>query len=407
MLIFLKKRRKQSTMERMTNVSKDLKKIEEMLTRNVMFAKPQDQLKGQLESGKILRVKHGLDPTGKRIHVGRAATLMKLRDFQELGHQVVLIIGDFTARVGDASDKTKERPMLKKEDIEENLKNYLGEIGRVVDISKCEIRYNSEWLGKLDFNEIAELADNFSVAEMLDRENFSKRHKDGVRISLREFLYPLMQGYDSVMIDADVELGGNDQMFNMLAGRTVQKAFHKPEQSVIGTKLLNATDGTKMSTSIGNCIFVDEPANEMYGKIMSGKDSEMETYFEALTRVDMDEAQKIIKSDPRAAKALLAREVVTFFHDKAAAKKAEEEFDTIFRDGGKPGEILEVKVKVGTNLLDFMIEAKLTESKTKGRSLLEQNGVKVNDEIVADEKKVLADGDEVRVGKRKWAKVKI
>ncbi|MCK5095896.1 MAG: tyrosine--tRNA ligase [Candidatus Pacebacteria bacterium] len=391
----------------MTKVNIDTKKIEEMLTRNVMFLKPQDQLKEQLEGGKVLRIKFGVDPTGNRIHVGRAATIMKLRDFQDMGHQIVLIIGDFTALVGDASDKIKERPMLKKEEIKENLKNYLQEIGRVIDIDKCEIRYNSEWLGKLDFNEIAEIANNFSVAEMLDRENFSKRYKDGVRISLREFLYPLMQGYDSVMVDADVELGGNDQLFNMLAGRTVQKAFKKSQQSVIGTKLLNAADGTKMSTSIGNCIFVDELANEMFGKIMSGKDEEMETYFEALTRVDMDEARKMIADDPRNAKAWLAKEIVAFFHDEKAAEKAEEEFNTIFRDKGKPEEISKVEAKEGIELLDFMVEAHLIVSKTEGRHLLEQNGVKVNEEVVTAQDKVLMDNDEIRVGKRRWAIVKL
>ena len=391
----------------MTKVNIDTKKIEEMLTRNVMFLKPQDQLKEQLEGGKVLRIKFGVDPTGNRIHVGRAATIMKLRDFQDMGHQIVLIIGDFTALVGDASDKIKERPMLKKEEIKENLKNYLQEIGRVIDIDKCEIRYNSEWLGKLDFNEIAEIANNFSVAEMLDRENFSKRYKDGVRISLREFLYPLMQGYDSVMVDADVELGGNDQLFNMLAGRTVQKAFKKSQQSVIGTKLLNAADGTKMSTSIGNCIFIDEAANEMFGKIMSGKDEEMETYFEALTRVDMNEARKMIEDNPRSAKAWLAKEIVTFFHNKDSAEKAEEEFNTIFRDKGKPEEIPKVEAKEGIELLGFMIEADMIASKTEGRRLLEQNGVKVNGEVVMAQDKVLADNDEIRVGKRRWATVKI
>ena len=391
----------------MTKINTDTKKIEGILMRNVSFLKPKDQLKEQLESGKQLRVKFGIDPTGSRIHVGRASTLIKLREFQDMGHQIVLIVGDFTARVGDASDKTKERPMLTKEDIEKNLENYLTEIGRVLDIDKCEVRNNSQWLGKLDFNEIAELANNFSIAEMLDRENFSQRYKKGVRISLREFMYPLMQGYDSVAIKADVEVGGNDQLFNMLAGRTLQKAFGLDPQSVMGTTLLNAADGTKMSTSIGNCIFIDETPNEMYGKLMASRDEEMTSYFEGLTSVDMEEAQKMIESDPRSAKAWLAREVVTFFHDEKAAEKAEEEFNAVFRDKGKPSSIEEFEVKKGIQLLEFMFETKMIASKTEGRHLLEQKGVKVNDATVTDGFHELTDNDEVRVGKRRWAIVKL
>jgi len=244
------------------------KQIIDALERNVSFIKPEGELEKQLKSGKSLRIKFGIDPTGERIHLGRAATLMKLRDFQMLNHKIILIIGDFTARVGDASDKTKERPMLSKEEVDANLKNYIGEIGKIIDIDKCEIKYNSEWLGDLDFNKIAELADNFSIAEMLDRENFNKRFKEGQRISLREFMYPVMQGFDSVMVESDIEVGGNDQLFNMLAGRTLQKAYGQEPQTVVGTHLLNASNGEKMSTSVGNCIFIDDSANDMYGKIM-------------------------------------------------------------------------------------------------------------------------------------------
>ncbi len=391
----------------MTKVNTDTKKINGILTRNVSFLKPKDQLKEQLESGKQLRVKFGIDPTGNRIHVGRASTLIKLREFQDLGHKIVLIVGDFTARVGDASDKTKERPMLTKEDIEKNLENYLTEIGRVLNIDKCEVRNNSEWLGKLDFNEIAELANNFSIAEMLDRENFSQRYKNGIRISLREFMYPLMQGYDSVAIKADVEVGGNDQLFNMLAGRTLQKAFNLDPQSVMGTTLLNAADGTKMSTSIGNCIFIDETPNEMYGKLMASRDEEMIAYFEGLTKVDMEEAQKMIEGDPRSAKAWLAREVVAFFHDEKAAEKAEEEFNAVFRDKGKPTDIPEISIKKGTQLVDFLADEKLVSSKSDGKRLILQNGVKVNSAVAKDGTQELVDGDEVRVGKRKWVIVKI
>lgn len=394
--------------------------IENILKRNISFEKPEGMLQEQLDSGKKLRVKFGIDPTGSRIHMGRAATLMKLRDFQLAGHNIVLIIGDFTALVGDASDKKSERPMLLKEDIAENLKNYLAEIGRIIDIEKCEVRYNSEWLGKLDFNDIGQLADNFSVAEMLDRDNFSKRYKAGKRISLREFLYPLMQGYDSVIIKSDVELGGNDQLFNLLAGRTLQKSFGQKPQSVIGTNLINAANGEKMSTSLGNCIYIDEPANEMFGALMALRDDEMESYFEVLTRVDMDEAKKMITSDPRSAKAWLAREIVSFFHDAESAKQAEQVFNNIFRDGGKPTDMVEIKglfsddpvsknihpdvISLHPNVL-LTLQKATGESKSQIKRLFREGAIKVNGRKRDNEHFVLNRNDEIQIGKKRWYRI--
>jgi tyrosyl-tRNA synthetase len=383
------------------------KKIKEILTRNISFIKPEKELEKILKSGRVLRVKHGIDPTGKRIHLGRAATLMKLRDFQELGHKVVLIIGDFTALIGDASDKIKERPMLTKEDVKSNMKNYLNEIGRVININECEIRYNSEWLGKLDFNQIAEIADNFSVAEMIDRENFSNRFKKGIRISLREFLYPLMQGFDSVAVKSDIEIGGNDQLFNVLAGRRIQKSYNQKPQIVLGTKLINAIDGSKMSTSLGNCIFIDDSPNEMFGKIMAIKDSEMETYFETLTRIDMKKAKKIIVENPRLAKSLLAKEIVKFFHGEKNALKSEEEFNNVFSKNKKPEKILKFSVSNNSTILDFIIKAKMVKSKSEGRRILEQRGLKINGKTITENDYKISNGDEVQIGKRRWAKVVI
>ncbi len=383
------------------------KKIKEILTRNVSFIKPEEELEKLLKSGKILRIKHGIDPTGKRIHLGRASTLMKLRDFQELGHKIVLIIGDFTALIGDASDKTKERPMLTKEDVKSNMKNYLNEIRRVINIDKCEIRYNSEWLGNLDFNKIAELADNFSVAEMIDRENFSNRFKNGIRISLREFLYPLMQGFDSVAVKSDIEIGGNDQLFNVLAGRRIQKFYNQKPQVVLGTKLINAIDGLKMSTSMGNCIYIDDSADEMFGKIMAIKDSEMETYFETLTRIDVDKAKKIIAKNPRLAKSLLAKEIVKFFHGEKNALKSEEEFNNVFSKNKKPEKISKVAIPDKSTILDFIIKAKMVSSKSEGRRILEQRGLKINGKTITDDSYKISNGDEVQIGKRRWAEVVI
>ncbi|MFH1029977.1 MAG: tyrosine--tRNA ligase, partial [bacterium] len=209
----------------MSKIITDKKKIKELLTRGVVDVIVRGDLEEKLQSGRKLRVKYGIDPTGPKIHLGRASTMRKLAKFQELGHQIVLIVGDFTAQIGDASDKTKERLMLSFKDVQENMKNYLPQIGKILDIDKVEVRYNSEWLGKLNYFDICKHADNFSVAELLDRENFSKRFKSGIRISLREMLYPLMQGYDSVAIKADIEIGGRDQLFNVLAGRTLQEAY--------------------------------------------------------------------------------------------------------------------------------------------------------------------------------------
>ena len=376
----------------------------QILQRNISFIKPDGQLAEQLKSGKQLRVKFGIDPTGTRMHLGRAATLLKLRQFQDAGHQIVLIIGDFTALVGDASDKTKERPMLSKQEVDSNLENYLAHMGRVLDISKCELRYNSEWLPKLDFNNIAELANQFSVAELLDRENFSNRFKNGVRISLREFLYPLMQGYDSVVVRSDVELGGNDQLFNILAGRTLQKYFGQEPQSVIGTKLINAANGEKMSTSQGNCIWVDDHPTDMFGALMAMHDNEMINYFEAFTDIDLDEASKIISNDPRDAKLTLSRAITTLFHSAELAGKAEEEWVRQFSHGEKPEQIEEFSLQAGTMLTDFLVENNILTSRSEVRRLLDQGGIRVNGASIADDCQ-LQTGDEMQIGKRKWLRI--
>jgi len=217
----------------MPKIITDEKLIDELLSRGTMDVIVKEDLKKKLLSGKPLRIKLGVDPTGPKIHLGRASTMRKLGKLQEMGHKIVLIIGDFTGLVGDASDKDSERPMLTEKQVRENMKDYLKQFKKVFDVDKAEVHYNSEWLAKLNFNDICKLADNFSVAEMIDRENFSKRFKEGKRISLREFMYPLMQGYDSVALKADVEIGGTDQLFNLLAGRTIQKAYGQEPQNII------------------------------------------------------------------------------------------------------------------------------------------------------------------------------
>ena len=391
----------------MPKVITDEKLIDELILRGTVDVIVKDDLKKKLMSGRQLRIKHGIDPTGPKIHIGRASTMRKLGKFQELGHKVVLIIGDFTGQVGDSSDKDSERPMLTEKQVRENMKDYLDQFQKVFDADKAEIRYNSEWLGKLNFNDICKLADNFSVAEMIDRENFSKRFKEGKRISLREFLYPLMQGYDSVAIEADVEIGGTDQLFNILAGRTLQKANRQDPQNVITFKLLEGTDGRKMSTSWGNVILIEDEPNEMFGKIMSIRDELIEKYFEICTDVAMNEVKKIL-SDPRNAKIRLAFEIVKIYHGEKESEKAKKYFEKVFSKKETPDEIEEIKIENGENIIDFLVKFKLASSKGDARRKIEQGGVNLGGEIMKDFRftvDINCRGKILRVGKREFRKI--
>jgi tyrosyl-tRNA synthetase len=391
-------------------------KIQELLTRGTVDLIVKKDLEEKLKSGKKLRIKYGVDPTGPKIHLGRASTMRKLAKFQELGHQIVLIVGDFTAQIGDASDKTNERPMLTYDDIKKNMENYLPQIGQVIDVKKAEVHYNSEWLGKLDYFDICRQADNFSVAQILDRENFSKRYKEGTRISLRELFYPLMQGYDSVAIKADIEIGGSDQLFNMLAGRTLQKAYNQKPQDVITYELMDGTDGRKMSTSWGNVILIEDKPNDIYGKIMSMRDEGVLKYFELATDMEMQEIQKIkkdLKADklnPRDLKMRLAREIITMYHSEKDALDAEENFKKVFQDKGIPEDIEEMKIKKESiGIIDLLVETKLCSSKGEARRVIQQGGVKIDSKQIKDtdlEIKVSNKSKVLQKGKRHFIKIK-
>jgi tyrosyl-tRNA synthetase len=395
---------------------KNKEKIEEILTRGVVDLIVKKDLEDKLNSGKKLRIKYGVDPTGPKIHLGRASTMRKLKKFQELGHQVVLIVGDFTAQIGDASDKTNERPMLTYDDVKKNMENYLPQIGRIFDIDSAEVHYNSEWLGKLNYFDICKQADNFSVAQILDRENFSKRYKEGTRISLRETLYPLMQGYDSVAIKSDIEIGGSDQLFNVLAGRTLQKAYGQEPQNIITFELLDGTDGRKMSTSWGNVIVVGQEPNDIFGKIMSMKDELIVQYFTLATDVDIKKIEKMKKDmqddkiNPRDLKMKLAREIITMYHDEDKAAAAEDNFKKVFVDKGIPEDITEIKIgKESVNIIDLLMEIKLCPSKSDARRVIEQGGVKIDEVKVRgiDLEVELSDKPKViQKGKRHFVKVK-
>ncbi len=384
------------------------KDIDDLLRRSVVDATIEG-LKERLESGNSLRIKLGIDPTGSRLHIGRAVPLRKLRKFQELGHKIVLIIGDFTGLVGDASDKNAERPMLDRKQVESNMKNYVNQLGLVIDIDKCELRYNSEWLAPLDFYDIAKLAQNFSAAEMLDRDNFSKRFKAGKRISLHEFLYPLMQGYDSVEIKSDVEIGGTDQWFNLLAGRTLQRSAKQKPQEVMTLDLLEGTDGRKMSTSWGNTIYLDEKPNEMFGKIMSIPDTLIVKYFELCTDEDLDEMKKLAKKNPRDAKVYLAKTIIEFYHDKKSADSAEQDFITKFVKKEVPDEMPEFKTgKSEIGILDLITDVtNFSPSKSEARRLVQQGGVTFGNKKIEDPNATVSitGGEVLKVGKRKFAKI--
>ena len=384
-------------------------KIKELLARGVEEVIDRDNLEKKLKSGKELRIKLGIDPTSPNIHIGRAVPLLKLRDFQELGHKIVFIIGDFTGVIGDTSDKESERPMLQTEQVKKNMENYIKQAAKIIDIDKCEIHYNSEWLGKLGYGEIGEHADVFSVSNFIARDNIKKRLDSGKRVSLREVLYPLMQGYDSVAIKADVELGGTDQRFNLLAGRELQKRYNQEPQDIITNPLIEGLDGRKMSSSWGNVINLFDEPNDMYGKTMSLKDEFIIKYFNFTTRISLEQIEEyknILESgtNPRDIKMKLAYELVRFYHSEDDAKKAEEYFVNTFSKKTIPTD-LEKFSPEKYDIVSFLIESKMILSKSEARRVLDQGGVKINGEVVRDVKYELKSGDVVQKGKINFIQV--
>lgn len=394
-------------------INVDPKKIDEVLSRGVEEVIDAQNLREKLLSGKALRIKLGIDPTSPNIHIGRAIPLLKLRDFQNLGHKVVLIIGDFTGIIGDASDKESERPMLDAKTIKENMKTYVKQAGKVLDMRKCEVQYNSKWLKKLGFVEIGKLANLFGLHEFESRENVSERLKAGKRVSLRELLYPIMQGYDSVAVKADVELGGTDQRFNLLAGRDIQKYYKQEPQDIMTNPLLEGLDGRKMSSSWGNTINLFDSADEMFGKTMSLPDELIVKYFTLTTRVPLEEVIEIEKMpNPRDQKVCLAKEIVEMYYSNKVAIEAAENFDKIFRRHETP-EALEI-FQANKNtypILDLLCDTGLTKSKNEARRAIEGGGVtvklKVKSHKIQSWKEYVKIEDEMilQLGKRRFVKI--
>jgi tyrosyl-tRNA synthetase len=383
---------------RPAKINTDPAAVEAVLSRGVAEVIIKDELRKKMLSGEQLRIKLGIDPTSPDLHIGRAVPLLKLRDFQELGHQIVFIVGDFTAVIGDTSDKDSERPMLEREIIEQNKQTYFEQAGKILDLSKVELRYNSEWLSPLTYREIGEHADLFSVADFTARENIAKRLNSGKRVSLREVLYPLMQGYDSVAIVADVELGGTDQRFNLLAGRTMQEKMGQRPQDIVMNPLIPGTDGRKMSSSWGNTITMAMAPADMFGKVMSITDEQVGLYFEMCTRVPKEEYQRALAGHPKEAKMRLARELVTMYHSNAAAQIAQDDWQNTFSEGGVPAD---APVVAAGKLRDLVKDVSTSEL----RRLVEQGAVS----YVGGEKILSIDADiasgTIRIGKHRFLKV--
>jgi len=383
--------------------------IEELLTRGVDEIIDKVNLETKLKSGKPLRVKLGIDPTSPNLHLGRSIPLLKLRDFQRLGHQVVFIIGDFTGLIGDTSDKDSERPMLSEETVKQNLETYIAQVSKLIDVGAAEIHYNSEWLAKLNYLEIGRQADHFSLNEFISRENIGRRLKAGKRISLRELLYPLMQSYDSVAMRADVEVGGTDQRFNLLAGRDMQKFYGQAPQDIITNPLIEGLDGRKMSSSFGNTVNLLDNPDDMFGKIMSLRDELTIKYFFLLTRVSMamiKEYEISLKegANPRDLKIKLALEIVRLYHSEEAAKRAENYFTKTFSKKEIPETISELRpAQYGISFV--LTEAKLASSRSEAGRVIEQGGVKVNGEVIKDVNYEIQPGSVLQKGKIKFLKI--
>ncbi len=391
----------------MSNIVIDAQKIEEVLTRGVSEVIDLEHLRSRMLAGEKLRIKLGIDPTSPNIHIGRGVQLLKLRDFQQLGHQVVLIVGDFTGEVGDTSDKESERPILSKETIQENLKTYIEQAGKIIDLSQAETQYNSTWLEKLGFAEISRLADRFSVAEFNARENIKKRLDAGSRVSFRESMYPLMQGYDSVAIKADVELGGTDQRFNLLAGRHIQPLYDQIPQDIVMCNLIMGTDGRKMSSSWGNTINLTDDPELMFKKVMDIPDDITETYFIHCTRVPMETVKELLTGNVRDAKFVLASNIVEQFHSKEAALEARARYETVSQ-GGIPEDVGEVVLQNSTGVIQLLVASNLANSNSDARRKIEQGGVSLDGEKITDPNMNIDlehSGKIIKVGKNNFVKI--
>lgn len=386
--------------------------IEELTTRGVQDIVPKKGLLDKLNNGDRLKVYLGIDPTSTNIHLGNAVPLRKLRDFMNAGHHVIFLVGSFTALIGDTSDKDAMRKPMTPQEIEHNFQTYKEQASKILDFDKAEIRYNGDWLSDLSFRNIVELAQHFTVQQMIERDMYQKRLVAGKPIGLHEFLYPLMQGYDSVHMEVDLEIGGNDQLFNMLAGRTLLNSYKQKEKFVMTTPLLDGLDGRKMSKTYNNTINITDTPSDMFGKTMSMSDDLIIKYMLLCTDVplkDIDDVDKSLKSgnNPRDAKIMLAKEIVSLYYSKEDADFAEQEFINVFKKGGVPDDILSFELNGDRNIIDLLELCELVDSRADAKRCIQQGGVKVNnvqversDEVIKLEKDMV-----IQVGKRRFARI--
>ncbi len=405
----------------MPNISTDPKQIETLLTRAVDTIYPSaDALREALTSGRRLRIYLGVDPTGAHLHLGHAVQLLKLKQLQELGHEIIFLIGDFTGRIGDPSDKEAARQPLSEKEIRENMRTFKAQTSKVISFggkNKAKVKFNSKWLSKLNFADLIRLAQHVTVQQLIERDMFKKRLNEEKPIHLHEFLYPLMQGYDSVAMNVDIEVGGRDQTFNMLMGRTLMKVFHEKEKFVITTKLLeDLKTGKKLMTkSEGGLVNLDDDPNNMFGKVMALGDDSVALISECATTLPMNRVRELTKgaagdgAERRDAKLALAYEVIKLYHDTSAAERARDEFVRVF-SGGETPEAME-EITVNQNLINAvdLLAAAGVEGKNEARRLIEQGGVRLNDKVLDDPSAEVSvkNADVLNVGKKRFYKIRV
>ncbi len=393
------------------SIDAQLARIRRGAAEIVVEAELRGKLERSLKTGSPLKVKLGLDPTAPDLHLGHTVVLQKLRDFQELGHQIIIIIGDFTGMIGDPTGRSDTRKPLSWDEIRANAETYKAQLGRVLDMGRTAVRFNSEWLGPLGFEQIIRETAHLTVAQMLQREDFAVRYASGRPISLHEFLYPVAQGYDSVALGADVELGGTDQTFNLLVGRDLQRAHGQEPQVALTVPILEGLDGAqKMSKSLGNSVGVTEPPAEMYGKLMSVSDDLMFRYFELVTRVSEEEIRALRKLHPMEAKKRLARTVTAMYHGEAGAAEGEAHFSRVVQNREAPEKIDEIRVATpyeGEPAWKVVVSSGLVPSNSEARRQIQQGAVEVDGTRVADANQALQAGRRylIRVGKRRFIRV--
>lgn len=387
--------------------------IEEVLTRGVANINPsKEELEKKIRSGKKLNIYCGFDATAPKLHLGHSVPFRKLNKFAEMGHNVTFLIGDFTTLIGDNSDKESERPVLTTEEIENNLKTYKQQAGKILDFSKIKLRFNSEWLKKLSFADIVRLSQNFSVGDFIGRELIKKRLNEGKRVGLHELLYPIMQGYDHYYMDTDIQIGATEQTFNLQAGRTLQKILRNKESFFLTFNILEGTDGRRMSKSWGNAIWLEDSPNDMYGKVMAIRDDLIVQYFTLATNVPMEDVAKIekeVSKDPMSVKKKLAFEIVKELHGGKEATQAINHFEKTVQQKEMPENIELITFNSQElTIIQILKKGGLVESNSEAKRLIEQGGVSIDDRIIKDSNKIVDLKNEhlLKIGKRKFLKIK-